>query len=272
MKKQKSAEEMKEYFENELNAVKDLLVINEANMKSLEGVPEGSLRVRKKKESYQYYFKSNGTDCEKYISTSRKNLIQKIAQLDYEMKANKTLKQRKNCLEKMIRNYEDSDIEQLYEKLGEGRKGLVKPLVTPTDEYVADWLEKHSGGKNNYPISKPIKTKRGEIVRSKSEKFIADMLYAKGIPYQYEPQLVLGRDNIYYPDFLVLNVRNRKTYIWEHLGLVDDEGYSSKNFKKILSYEKHGFLLGRDLIITMETENDVIDLKNVEDKIAEFLM
>ncbi|MBR5953238.1 MAG: hypothetical protein IKZ85_08190 [Pseudobutyrivibrio sp.] len=83
--------------------------------------------------------------------------------------------------------------------------------------------------------------------------------------------LELGYNTIY-PDFVALNIRTRKTIYWEHLGIVADIEYATKNFKKIQGYEKNGYLLGRDLIITMESAEAPIDVKLVEKKIKEFLL
>lgn len=69
-----------------------------------------------------------------------------------------------------------------------------------------------------------------------------------------------------------LNTRTRKNIYWEHLGILSDMDYASKNFKKIHSYEKNGYLQGRDLIITMESSDAPIDVRLVEEKIREFLL
>ena len=81
-----------------------------------------------------------------------------------------------------------------------------------------------------------IKTKRGEYVRSKSEKILADLFYENGIPYQYEPAFRLINGKLVYPDFVLLNVRERKTFYWEHYGLASDETYSTKNIDKLCLY------------------------------------
>ena len=66
---------------------------------------------------------------------------------------------------------------------------------------------------------------------------------------------------------MVLNVRKRKTLYWEHLGLLSEYSYAQKNFAKINDYEEGGLLLGKNLIITMETEEAPINTKLVEEKI-----
>ena len=137
--------------------------------------------------------------------------------------------------------------------------------------YIERWLEQHPGNQNTFPEEGLYQTNRGEMVRSKSEKIIADALAKYKVPYQYEPMLELGYSTVY-PDFVALNLRTRKTIYWEHLGMTSDIEYAVKNFKKIQAYEKYGYWQGRDLITTMESLEEPIDVKLVEEKIREFLL
>ena len=40
--------------------------------------------------------------------------------------------------------------------------------------------------------------------------------------------------------------------------MIDDEEYAIKNLHKLREYERSGYELGRDLILTMESASDVI--------------
>lgn len=55
-----------------------------------------------------------------------------------------------------------------------------------------------------------IYTQKGERVRSKSEKTLADYFYYHGIPYKYECPLLLKGFGIIYPDFTFLTRRSQK--------------------------------------------------------------
>ena len=55
------------------------------------------------------------------------------------------------------------------------------------------------------PEQKIFYTKKGEYVRSKSEKILADMFYDLNIPYEYECQLILRNGYEYYPDFTFIS-------------------------------------------------------------------
>ena len=62
-------------------------------------------------------------------------------------------------------------------------------------------------------------TKRGERVRSKSEILIANTLNDNNIPYRYECPVEVDIGKKLYPDFMVLNRKQRKEFYWEHLGI-----------------------------------------------------
>jgi len=66
-----------------------------------------------------------------------------------------------------------------------------------------------------------------------------------------------------YPDFIVLNVKNRKKHMWKHLGLISDGDCASKNLKKIFQYEKNNYLPGESLLISEESEDMPLDLNMI---------
>lgn len=98
------------------------------------------------------------------------------------------------------------------------------------------------------------------------------MFYQYGIPYQYEPRFELKNGKVCYPDFVLLNVRERKTYYWEHFGLASKQDYSDKNLEKLAHYERAGLYLGVNFIMSVETEGVPLDIKLIEEKIRHYLM
>lgn len=117
-----------------------------------------------------------------------------------------------------------------------------------------------------------ILTEKGESVKSKSEKIIADKLNMMNVPYCYEVPLYMKGYGYVKPDFKVVNVVTRKEYYWEHFGLMSDEEYAKKAIKKINMYENNGFILGENLIATFELEKCPLDTRNVEKIIRNFLI
>ena len=116
-----------------------------------------------------------------------------------------------------------------------------------------------------------ILTEKGERVRSKSEKILADFFYRNNIPYMYEKTLNLSGYGIVYPDFTFLSRKLRKEIYWEHEGMMDKPEYSIKAVKKLNSYQKNGILPRERLILTFETEQDVLNSKIVSELVDKYL-
>ena len=96
-----------------------------------------------------------------------------------------------------------------------------------------------------------------------------------GAAFRYEYPLKLRRPSgdivTFYPDFLCLNVINRSEFYWEHFGRMDDTDYSNNAAGKLRLYTENGIIAGRNLIITMETQNEPLTTRLVEKIIKELL-
>ena len=117
---------------------------------------------------------------------------------------------------------------------------------------------------------KEIYTDRGERVRSKSEKIIADKLNIRGVPYKYECPLQLKDGIVLYPDFTLLNIDTREEIYLEHCGLMDNQGYVDTLMYKLRTYERNGIYLGVNLFITYESEKFPFNTK-VLDELIKYL-
>ena len=118
-------------------------------------------------------------------------------------------------------------------------------------------------------------SERGERVRSKSEKIIADKYNMMGFHYKYEKPLFLTDKTNFVtvrPDFTVLNVRKRKQYYHEHLGKMDDPKYVRRNIYKLRLYEKNGIFIGDQLFLTLESSEQPLDMNHFELMIKHYLL
>src|SRR5206468_4512942 len=69
------------------------------------------------------------------------------------------------------------------------------------------------------------RTRRNDLVRSKSEVIIADLLYSiekLRDKYQYEQELSAADGTRRYPDFTIKDDELGLTVYWQHLGMLDD--------------------------------------------------
>ena len=254
----------RELLEKQMEEIDRLLNLSERNLKRLEQVEVKPVEIIKRNDKcYCYTVQSNRErkliDKKDFIETKR------IVQKKYEESINKKLRRMKKELCHFLDNYNERELLEVYDKYSEGRQVLVKPIIVPDNNYVKSWYEEHPRQQNNSFGEGQYSTERGEKVRSKSEKIIADMLYKKGIPYVYETALDLGYKTVY-PDFMILDLKNRKTIIWEHLGIVSDMEYATKNFIKIEEYEENGFVLGKRFIYISRKYRKTIKSKTSEEK------
>jgi hypothetical protein len=84
------------------------------------------------------------------------------------------------------------------------------------------------------------RTTRGELVRSKSEVIIADMLASLGLPYGYEQPFTGPDGSVRYPDFTIDDAETGRRLLIEHLGMMDRPDYVRRWQAKEKWYHKAG--------------------------------
>ena len=157
-------------------------------------------------------------------------------------------------------------------KLHTQRQLLVTPIEPIWEKELVRWYDSEYHGKEFYEGTAEIVTEKGERVRSKSEKILADYFYRNNILYQYEKPLYLKGYGTVYPDFTFLSKKTRKEIYWEHEGMMDKPEYAKSAVKKIESYQRNGIHLGERLILTFETELTVLNSQIVEELVEKYLV
>ncbi len=242
------------------------------HIKSYKDLPEYGIKVMKKHKTHQYYIREKGGKYT-YVPKSQINLVRDILQRDYEEKLLSSVLSNCKALDNMICSCGlIKSVNEDYDQLSEGRRDMIDPIILTDEKYVELWNKKYPGGKNSFYGEGQYVTDRGENVRSKSEKILADLFYKRGIPYQYEPEILMKDGSIVYPDFILLNVPQRKTFIWEHFGLISDDGYAANNMRKICRYERNDIGVEMGLIITSESDGIPLKMSDINEKIDRFLL
>lgn len=165
-----------------------------------------------------------------------------------------------------------SKIDSELPKLHTQRQLLVTPIEPIWEKELVRWYDSEYHGKEFYEGTAEIVTEKGERVRSKSEKILADYFYRNNILYQYERPLYLKGYGTVYPDFTFLSKKTRKEIYWEHEGMMDKPEYAKSAVKKIESYQRNGIHLGERLILTFETELTVLNSQIVEELVEKYLV
>ena len=236
--------------------------------------PIGTLRIArtsKNPDRYQYYHctKDSGRNGN-YIKKADMELATHLAQKEYNEKLLRVINDNKEAIVAFSKKYSDTILFRVYDALSIQKKQLITPYVISNEEYASQWQQTEYSGLPFTEGSFETYTERGERVRSKSEKMIADKLYYSDIPYRYEYPLKVAGNEIY-PDFTILNVNTREEFIWEHFGMMDKEEYAEKAYRKIERYEMNGYIPGKNLIITHETGRRLLSSVIVDKMIDGFL-
>ena len=239
----------------------------------LKRSPEGCLRISCSKGRVQYYHRLSTKDKQgKYLPKSELALIDRLAGKDYCLRVLKSTEQESRAIDDCLRQMPDISAEEVYEKLPKVRQIHILPIIESEEHFVAEWSSKSYTGKEIFGDTPEYLTDRGERVRSKSELIIANMLYKENIPYRYEYPVELDGFGTVYPDFTVLNIRERKEMIWEHQGMMDDPDYAEKALRKLNAYMQNGYFPGNELIVSFETSATPLSIRQIRDLIMRYLL
>lgn len=242
--------------------------IVEKKAEALADAPAGRLRTCTYKGNNSYYFVEKAKDSTgKYLTKKDMELACALAQKDYDQRVIASAERELVILDRLI-GQQSTSVEEIYPSLNPARQVLVNPVRLTDEEYVARWIESKKCEPMGFSDDDPvILTTEGYRVRSKSEQLWADLMEEAGVPHLFEPLVYLEGRGWVRPDFIGLNVRKRKEIIIEHFGMMDDPGYANKNVDKLHEYERNGFVLGDDLLITMETKKFAPDRQSIEELI-----
>jgi len=262
---------MNNNFKNLLDARKRYLEDVLAEKKGfIEQYPDGNLRTMTYKGHTSYYSVRKGI--KQYISRKDVETIKKLAQKDYDLKILNAAEEELRILDEMIKQQMNS-AEEIYNSLSPVRQKLVTPVRLPDDEFIRQWLESKKCEPMGFDDNDPeILTAEGYRVRSKSEQLWADSFDRLNVPHVFEPKLYLKGKGWVRPDFVGLNVRERKEIWVEHFGMMDSLSYANDNVFKLHIYERNGFVLGDDLLITLETRKFPLEVKSVEELIRKHFL
>lgn len=244
---------------DELNARYEMIKsLNQRAETKIQNYPVGRIEIKHiANNTYYYYVAENNSPV---LLDKGNKLINDLMQKNYLEKVINVNHKELNVLKKAIEQYPTATAEEIYEQLTEDRKMLVKPIVTPIEQYVQEWQSQPYTPKPIAEGTSFFETLKGERVRSKSEQIIADRLYANGIPYKYEcPLIVNGK--LIHPDFTILRKSDRKEVYHEHLGKSDDEKYKNDNVPRLNDYILGGYMLGDKLFLSVESSTTPLDTR-----------
>ncbi len=228
--------------------------------KQADRLPDGKIRIIRHGEHLYYYKINDSKDTNGIILKGDEiGTVKDLAQKTYCKSILRTAYKEQRLLKRIMENYPDPIVEEIYNGLSKERQQLITPVKLTDEEYVEQWTSKKfktKGIREGVPF---FTTDKGEKVRSKSEQIIANRLLREGIPYKYECPLLIG-DAIFHPDFTILRMSDRQEIYYEHCGMMDKADYADDTVNRINKYIKNNILLGDRLFLTYETKDTPLDL------------
>lgn len=231
----------------------------------LKDAPLGRLRLSSSNKSVQYYYcvpggRKNG----EYLPREKEKLAYRLAQKSYDEKIMKLAEKRLSQIRRITEDYDEEEIEKIFLAEHPERQKLIEPAEPVWEQQLSKWAAEDYKRKEFQEDMPVILTEKGERVRSKSEKILADFFYRNGILYKYECPLYLKHFGTVHPDFTFLSRKTKQEIYWEHDGRMDDPVYAQNAVRKIQAYKENGIYPGERLILTFETGKIVLDMRTVE--------
>lgn len=239
---------------------------------AVKKAPAGTLKFARRKNRTEYYWMNPKVGKYEYIVKDNWGFAAALAQKCYDEKVLKAARMELKLINKLIRMYEPDGVDAAYEKSPLERKRLIHPVWQSDEEFREEWLKQESCTLGFNEDDPEYYTEKGERVRSKSEIFIANTMYHHGVDYLFECKLLLRGYGTIRPDFFVLDLRNRRTIVWEHLGKLGDPEYVDDNLRRINAYLKNGYIIGETLILTFESDKQPINTLEIEKIVRHYFL
>ena len=224
-------------------------------------LPQKKFYCTRNGRNFKWYESIDGVG--KYIPKRKRPYAEKLARRKYLEALKQDTLQEIKAIDAFLNYYnsENGHAQKLLEN--EGYVELLQPYVETMSKELLEWQNEPYSKNPLFPEALIYRTKANVNVRSKSEAMIASVLFSKKIPFHYEELLLLGEVS-YYPDFTIKNPRTGEALYWEHLGMMDKPKYANKNFLKLQQYASYGIVLGKNLILSYETNENPLDVLQVE--------
>lgn len=206
----------------------------------------------------------------------QKDLAKELAQKEYCKKLLKSVNKELEDIHKFIDGYSEINEEIIISKMHPARRKLISLIQESEEDFIQKWMSSEYKGLTFEKEAPLFLTDNKERVRSKSEVLIANLLNRLNIPYKYECPLSLKihgspiPNYTIYPDFTLLDIKHRKEIYYEHFGMMDNANYAEKVVAKLATYQSNGIYVGKNLLVSYETQKQPLNSYVVEDLLRNF--
>ena len=105
--------------------------------------------------------------------------------------------------------------------------------------------------------------------KSKSEEICALVLESYNLEAMYEYEII-ANGKVYKPDFTIIDPRNGQLVFFEHFGRPELPGYYEDMVRRLIDYWYEGIRIGKNLIVTFETEEEPLTIGQVQLAVDQF--
>ncbi|MBQ8030221.1 MAG: hypothetical protein IJ260_01590 [Butyrivibrio sp.] len=241
--------------------------------KELKTMPAGTLvynrTTKNGKDYYSWYNQIEKAGTRTRTSLSKKNCFEEVSNLARKKFIKSLLDDKYNelqCVNYYLCHRKDEKYTAFLNDDSPYYELLCSDNLTKKE-----WEYLEYNKSNDHPEHLIIPAPKGDLVRSKSEAMIAQVLFSHQIPYRYEEI----HDIDGYPiatDFTVLHPKTKAIKLWEHLGLSDQLNYQQTIEFKMIHYLRDGYLPGYDLILTFENKAHPFSYLDAEEVVKKYFL
>ncbi len=222
-------------------------------LQQLKSLPEGRLIASHIGEKMYYTVVENGKKT--YLGDGSVKMVKDLQQRRFIEKSLQSIENNLALMHTYLEKYKPVDQASIIEALPKAYKDSV--VLSSEDD---PWGSMSYDRNMKYPEGLVHQTLKGDMVRSKSEALLANMLYEKGIPYHYEENIVFP-EKIIAPDFKIKVESEGRFKLLEHCGLIGNERYARSFTWKLQLYMRNGYMPWRDVFFTFDDRSGSIDTK-----------
>lgn len=260
-----------DFIANARNELKNIQQLKIDMAMTLDNLPEGRLHAMKI-DGKTYYYLRRGSEPEKYIGTGDSELVQQLKARRFAERSVSVAKKNEKLLLRLIDGYEPFSPEHIMNALPQTYRTETADHIEGIDFISADeWARAPYRKSCSYPGQLTHVTLKGDLVRSKSEAIIANLLFSKDIPYRYEEEIEIG-GRIFTPDFIVAVPREGRIKILEHAGMMSNREYRNSLAWKVSQYIACGYMPLDNLFITYDDMDGNINTRLIESVIDTYFL
>lgn len=238
--------------------------IKKEYQQQLKTLPEGRLTLSRIGNGIYYSEVEKGRKT--YLGTGSHARVKALQQRRFMEKTIQHIDKNLKVMHTYIQEYEPIDHATILQELPKAYIGEAEWSMNG-DSWESEPYDKNE----RYPEGLIHQTLKGEMVRSKSEALLANLLYNKGIPYRYEENLVFPEGTVA-PDFKIAVRSEGRFKLLEHCGLIGSEKYARSFTWKLQVYIRNGYMPWKDVFFTFDDFNGSIDTRAISQMMDSYFL